>query len=164
METLGKLFGTCMRSLRFFSLYDINQTSPHVIIKEASPVQILQNTFGVVVQDLTQFDLVSRRFEDDSKYTDLVARGLMRERKDMQFGFVLNWVQYFAQLGGLDATLKLLSLGLNSEKETKAPLSMVSQVIKSFRCLNSVLTPECARQFSSSIGDIVVKRLASMTE
>lgn len=38
MDTLGKLFGTCMRGLRFFSFYDVNQTPPHVIIQEASPL------------------------------------------------------------------------------------------------------------------------------
>lgn len=116
------------------------------------------------MQDLTQFDLESRHLDDDNKYSDLVQRGLMRERKDLQYGFMLNWVQYFAQLGGFDATLKLLSLGLQSEKETKAPFAMVSQIIRSFRCLNSVLSPECARHFSSSIGEIVVKRLSTMTE
>lgn len=32
METLGKLFGTCIRGLKFYSFYDINQTPPHVIV------------------------------------------------------------------------------------------------------------------------------------
>lgn len=65
-----------------------------------------------MVQDLTSQDLIGRRFEDDSKYTEYAARGFLRDRKDFQFGFILNWVQYFAQLGGFDATLKLLSMNL----------------------------------------------------
>ena len=48
METLGKLFGTCMRGLRFFSFYDCNQIEPHVIIEETASA-IIPNTFGAVV-------------------------------------------------------------------------------------------------------------------
>lgn len=48
METLGKLFGTCMRGLHFFSFYDRNQIEPHVIIEETASA-IIPNTFGAVV-------------------------------------------------------------------------------------------------------------------
>lgn len=48
METLGKLFGTCMRGLRFFSFHDRNQIDPHVI-NEENESAIIPNTFGVVV-------------------------------------------------------------------------------------------------------------------
>lgn len=51
METLGKLFGTCMRGLRFFSFYDKDQISPAEIIKEVEDEKsaVMPNSFGVVV-------------------------------------------------------------------------------------------------------------------
>lgn len=45
----------------------------------------------------------------------------MKDRKDLQFGYLLNWVQYFAELGGFNAVLDALDLGLNEEKSTKLP-------------------------------------------
>jgi hypothetical protein len=51
METLGKIFGTCARGLRFFNFYDSNQVDPHVINKEVNQDgdAIIPNTFGIVV-------------------------------------------------------------------------------------------------------------------
>lgn len=37
----------------------------------------------------------------------------MRDRKDLQYGQVCNWVQYFATLGGFDAVINLLAMGIN---------------------------------------------------
>ena len=49
METLGKLFGSCMRALHYFSFYDCNQIDPNDIIAEVGSGAIIPNTFGVVV-------------------------------------------------------------------------------------------------------------------
>lgn len=51
METLGKLFGTCMRGLRFFSFYDSNQEAPSDVNKfvDDEKLAVIANTFGVVV-------------------------------------------------------------------------------------------------------------------
>lgn len=49
METLGKLFGSCMRALHYFSFYDCNQIDPNEIIAEVETTAIIPNTFGVVV-------------------------------------------------------------------------------------------------------------------
>jgi len=34
METLSKLFGCCLRALKFFSFYDVNQETPLFITKQ----------------------------------------------------------------------------------------------------------------------------------
>lgn len=88
----------------------------------------------------------------------------MRDRKDLQYGQVCNWVQYFAQLGGFDAVVNLLEMNINQEKAVKAPFQMISQVTRPFRQLNLVLEPEFAKAFSTRISDIIVKRLSTLSE
>lgn len=85
METLGKFFGADMRALRFFSFYDVDQVDPFQIANEVkmSGSAIFTSSVGVVVQDLTNVDFVSKRYTDDTKYTDLVARNGMKDRKDL---------------------------------------------------------------------------------
>ena len=58
METLQKLFGGCLRALRYFVFYDIDQETPRVITKNISDdnLGVLQNSFGVVVNDMTEVD------------------------------------------------------------------------------------------------------------
>lgn len=62
-------------------LYDVNQTSPEVIEQEVSPV--IPNTFGVVVQNLCQADFVSKRLESEIKFSELVARGGTKDKRDL---------------------------------------------------------------------------------
>ena len=69
-------------------------------------------------------------------------RGLLKDRKDLKYGQLLNWVQYFAFLGGFDALINLLSLGLNDEKSVKTPFKIVSYLIRPFQNLNLTLTAE----------------------
>lgn len=75
---------------------------------------------------MTAVDFIKMRYDDDTKYSELVARGAMRDRQDLKYGHVLNWVQYFAQLGGFDAILRLLEMGLADEKAVKAPFAIIS--------------------------------------
>lgn len=77
---------------------------------------------------------------------------------------MLDWVQYFASLGGFDAVLNLLALGLENEKATKIPFHIVSVIIRSFKNLGYILSEEFAAEFSSRIANTIVKRLASLSE
>jgi hypothetical protein len=113
---------------------------------------------------MTGHSFVKARYDDDVKYSELVVRGVMKERKNLQYGLIFNWVQYFTQIGGFDAIINMLELGLNDEKAVKIPFSLVSQVMRPFRCLNSTLTPEFSKIFATRISDIIVKRLSTLSE
>jgi hypothetical protein len=77
---------------------------------------------------------------------------------------VLNWVQYFAEIGGFDATISLFEMGINDEKATKAPFSLVSQLLRPFKALNLMLTPEFASTFCNRTSEIIVKRMSTLSE
>ena len=77
---------------------------------------------------------------------------------------MFNWVQFFADLGGFDALLDVLQMGMNDEKAVKAPFSLISYITRPLKNLNLTLNPEFAKAFASKISELTVKRLQSMTE
>ena len=140
METLAKLFGTCFRCLRFYCCHDaVSWTEPEVV---SAP--IVPNTFGTVISKLPEL-------EPNGHYSVELARARVFGRRDLEFYSLSNLVQYFASIGGFDATLALLSLGKDSEKGTKIPFSMLNYLLKPFKNLNRTLTPEFASQFSQKV-------------
>lgn len=91
-----------------------------------SGVEVVQNSFGVVVRDMVDIDFENMREKNEAIYNPESARVRVYEKRDIEFGYILNWVQYFADLGGFDAILSLLSMGLNDEKAVKAPFNIIS--------------------------------------
>jgi hypothetical protein len=126
IETLGKLFGNCGRALHFFNFYDVNQTDPKTIKAQVQDSVVVPNSFGVVVNECLDEDFVSKRHTDQQAYTDLVHRKAMMNRNDIKFGYILNWVQYFTEIGGFDAIMNFLQAGLDGDKEVKVPFVMIS--------------------------------------
>lgn len=53
-----------------------------------------------------------------------------------------NLVQYFADIGGFDSVIALISMGLKNEKEkdVKLPICMIHYLIQPFRQLRATLT------------------------
>lgn len=51
----------------------------------------------------------------------------------------MNFINYFAQIGGFDAIIDYLKIG--NEQEDKIPLEMISQVTSPFRNCNSIFAP-----------------------
>lgn len=74
----------------------------------------------------------------------------------------MNFVNYFAQIGGFDAIVDYLRVG--NEQEEKIPLEMISLVCSSFKNCNSIFAETFAQQFTQSIKEIIVYRLKNMTE
>jgi hypothetical protein len=72
-------------------------------------------------------------------YNPDTSRHRVLEKKDIEFGLLLNWVQYFADLGGFDATLAVLAMGIQDEKAIKAPFSLISYLTKPYINLNLTL-------------------------
>jgi hypothetical protein len=89
---------------------------------------------------------------------------------------MINFVQYFADIGGFDAILSLLKLGTQPQEEVKdaektgdyssqkIDFSMISSLITPLRNLGAVLTPEFKTSLCKQIRDLIVARLQTMTE
>jgi hypothetical protein len=58
----------------------------------------------------------------------------------------------------------LLSLGLEDPKSVKAPFTIISQLTKIFNKLKLVLTPAFAEAYSRKIGEVVQRRLVTLSE
>jgi hypothetical protein len=71
------------------------------------------------VQDFSGNDFVSRRVLDDTKYIPDESRQRIILKDNLVFGQMINFVQYFADIGGFDAIIGLLSLGTNANEESK---------------------------------------------
>lgn len=71
----------------------------------------MPNSFGIVVEDFTAYDLKSRKITDETKYIPDESRARVIHKENLVFGQMLNFVQYFADIGGFDAVLGLLRLG-----------------------------------------------------
>jgi hypothetical protein len=118
----------------------------------------MPNSFGVVVQDFTAYDFKSRRITDEAKYIPDESRARIIHKDNLVFGQMLNFVQYFADIGGFDAVLGLLRLGTQPSAEEskeakdgeksvdystqKIDLFMLSSLLTPFKNLGQVLMPE----------------------
>lgn len=108
----------------------------------------MDNSYGIVVKDNTDIDYEGARELNELNYnTDLAAKKV-NERKDIEYGYIFNWVQYFADLGGFDAVLNVLSMGMDDEKAVKAPFALVSYISKPFKNLNNTFSEEFAKLFA----------------
>jgi hypothetical protein len=104
-EMLRKFFGGCHRALRWNFMHDQNQITPEagiekMITKDHTDYDFLENTIGQ-----NEFDV------EESKRR--VASG------EIDFGGVLNNVQYFHEIGGFDALCDTIAWGFEKEEEKK---------------------------------------------
>lgn len=122
---------------------------------------------------------MSRRTLDDNKYIPEESRQRVIHKDNLVFGQMVNFVQYFADIGGFDAIIGLLSLGSNANEESKdaskddkqpdysaqkIDLTMIYYLINPFRNLGQVLTPEFKQTLCTRVKDLIVNRLTTMTE
>jgi len=113
MDMVKRLFCCCQRALRFYLFNDVNQVQPETITQEVKQCndEIVPNTFGVIVQDFTEVDFDQRRVTDESKYIPEASKQRIVHKDNLVFGQMVNFVQYFADIGGFDAIINLLKLG-----------------------------------------------------
>ena len=77
----------------------------------------MPNTFGVVVQDYTEVNFLQRRdLANNVPYSHELAKHRGETRTDIVFGSLCNFVQYFADIGGLDAIVNLLKFSAEASE------------------------------------------------
>ena len=124
----------------------------------------MPNTFGSVVRDFTKFDFVARR----SSSTDYVVEHIIQrvqQKNEIIFGSLLNYVQYFAEIGGFDALLALFKMGTDVVQDTasnagssagepstvKLPFRFMNSLLMSFTHLEHVLTEDFSAKFTTIV-------------
>ena len=118
-DFLKRLFISDPRNLKYFSYLDDNQIAPHemkdLVMRDKE--QVMPNSFGPIVMDHSNFDFVARRvpINQDANYE--YHRNRIKERKELFWGTMANLLQYFADIGGFDAILDLIRMGVPEENE-----------------------------------------------
>ena len=114
---------------------------------------------------MTERDFVAENLSDDNQFSADLANQRINLRTKNEFGQLSNWVQYFADIGGFNGVINLLSMNLDAEVDTqRLPFIITSQLLKPFRNLNNTLNVEFAKTFSTIFKDLVIKRLSQMSD
>lgn len=113
------------------------------------------------VFDQVNFEANRKKDEEDIDVDEVKDDIILR--RNLVYGQFMNFINYFADIGGFDAIVDYLKLG-NELQEDKIPLEMISLLTHPFRNCIQIFAPTFAQQFVSSVRDILVNRLKSMTE
>ena len=71
----------------------------------------------MIVQDFTEVDFDQRRITDEAKYIPEASKQRIVHKDNLVFGQMVNFVQYFADIGGFNAIINLLKLGHNQPND-----------------------------------------------
>jgi len=84
-DTLRKFFGGCPRAIRYFFLFDKDQIVPQGGVDD------------LICLDHTDYDFLDDKVTNQEYDTDEGKRRVSNQ--EVQFGQVLNFVQYFHEIG-----------------------------------------------------------------
>jgi hypothetical protein len=148
LDIMKKIFGGCHRCLKYYLLNDKAQ----IALTEKS----VSANFSHV-----NFEESNRRDEEEIDVE--VVKDTIANRKNIQFGQMINFLNTFAEIGGFDAIIGFLKLG-NEAQDDKMPLDLISLIVSPFRTCNSIFSETFAKSFITQVKDIVSQRLQTMTE
>jgi hypothetical protein len=134
-DTLKKIFGGCHRSIRHYMLYDKNQVK----------------TDSGITNDFEQTEFEKLRREEDYDIDEV--RRMIEYRKELVFGQVINFVNYFGEIGGFDAILDILKAG--GDQDEKLPLDIVAVMTYPFKNCNFILSPTFSEKFVTSVKECI---------
>jgi len=146
-DILKKLLCNCHRCMRFYLLKDKN------VIKFDQPV--------ANAPEETDFE-ANRIANEDEIDIDEVKENLLL-KKNLVFGQMINFVNYFAELGGFDAIIDVLRQGSEGE-DTKLPLELVSIMTSPFKNCLHIFSPTFSKFFVTAVKEIVFSRIRNMSE
>lgn len=184
-ELLKRIFASEGRTNKSYILKDENQL-PRAEIKrlvDQGGEAIVPNTYGEVVRDYTQIDFVGRRHPSNQEY--IVEQVIQRTnlKREIVFGTLSNYVQYFAEIGGFDAMMALFRMGMQPERaaelavpaskqsssqmdaaSVKLPFNIMNCFIQAFSHLEQTITEEFAMKICKQAKELLLTRLDTMTE
>lgn len=113
MEILKKILGGCHRCYKYYLLNDKNA---------------IKYEKGVTHEELysINFEGANKKDEEDID-VDQVKESILL-RKNIVFGQMLNFLNYFSELGGFDALVNALKAGAETQ-EDRMPLEMISLLV-----------------------------------
>jgi ubiquitin carboxyl-terminal hydrolase 9/24 len=159
MGILQRLFCGCHRALRFYQYFDQNQED----FKEP------------VTKVFKGADFLQRRTPTDHDVDiDGLKERIAARADDLVFGHALNFLNYFAELGGFAALLALLRAGnlrpeepVDDAEGSKVqkelmPLDLLSELTGAFSNCRALLSESFAKRFVQEVQEIVNARLMGM--
>ena len=165
MGILERLFCSCHRCLRYYVHYDRNaEFFPNSITKDFSDSNFLKKV--VPALQLQDYDVDA-------------AKELIASRSDeLVYGQALNFLNYFAEIGGFKALIELLRDGNTRaepvEKDPKnvknevqkelMPLDLLADLTRGFLNCGALMSETFAKSFVESVRDIFTQRLMEMKD
>ena len=144
---MKKIFCGCQRCFKYYSLNDRAEIPfANGVTKQFEHINFEQ----AVKKDEEEVDVDS-------------VRDTIINRKGIVFGQFLNFLNYFAEIGGFDALIDALKAG-NEAQEDRMPLDVISLLVNPFRTCNTVFAETFASSLVEQVKVIVLNRLGNMTE
>jgi hypothetical protein len=123
MDILRKIFGGCNRCFKYYLLND----------KAAISFEKgVTNSYTHV-----NFEEANRKDEED--VDNDVVKEIISTRKNIVYGQLVNFLNYFGEVGGFEAIIDFLKAG-NEGQDERMPLDIISLVVSPFRTCNTVFT------------------------
>jgi len=112
--------------------------------------------------------MLGKDFEEETVDSDeyLVSEGKDRiNDNNIEFGQLLNFVQYFHEIGGFSALTDAISLGTESKtKQLIVPLPIISAFLRALQRLRSVLDPVFAKNLVEKGRTTLIGSLTNMED
>ncbi|CDW78729.1 UNKNOWN [Stylonychia lemnae] len=147
MDILKKLFGCCHRCIKFY------------IENDKNPIQF-ENP---VTKSYAGIDFEIRRKSPDDLTDVEDIREQIMNRKGIEYGQFMNFINYFAELGGFDAIIDYLKVG-SETSEDKIPLDIITMMTSPFKNCNEIFSPTFAQKFVFNVRDILISRIRNISE
>ena len=151
MANLGSMLCSCHRTIRYYFYHDQRQ----------KPCK------DKVTKDYGKVDFVTRRHPSTKEVdVELIREKIASRASDLVFGQALNFLNYFAEIGGFNALIKAIEEGnkVKNESDEMMPLELLGDLTGAFVNCGALLHDEFAASFVQKVEDVVTKRLLEMSE
>lgn len=146
VDIMKKIYCGCIRCIKFYLLHD----------KAAD-----KSEKGVTAnfEHLT----FEPKYANDDQVDIEAVKDQVYYRKGLVYGQFLNFLNYFAELGGFEALVDALKIG-NASVDERMPLEVMSLLVQPFKQCNTVFEAGFSQKFVGQVREILVQRFSSMTE
>jgi hypothetical protein len=130
-DMLKKIFAGCHRCIKYYLLND----------KAAIAFE------NGVTNSYTHMNFEENNQQDEDQIDNDKIKEQIFSRKNIVFGQLANFLNYFAEQGGFEAIVDYLRSGSEVQEE-RIPLDLISLVVSPFRTCNTVFSQSFSAQFT----------------
>jgi ubiquitin carboxyl-terminal hydrolase 9/24 len=153
IDILKKIFCMCTRGVKLYLVRNFLKIQHHD-----------QNikTYATMVTKKQEKNFVETRIKNDIELDDIKI--MVYRKMNVVFGQFINFINYFATLGGFEAILTLLKYGSNPGDAEKVPLELIALLTSPFRNCIDILEPAFTKSFVLGVQCAVISRFTKMDE